>query len=70
MYLASRLVVLAGALLVGVLRGLPGPALPASSTLTSWDGGWYREIVLNGYPDHVPRIDGRATQSALAIFPI
>ena len=39
--------------------------------LPFWDGTWYREIILHGYPDHLP-IDslGHVAQNTLAFYPL
>lgn len=46
--------------------------LPADygTIVTSWDGQWYWDIVLNGYPDRVVDGAGHPVQSALAFFPL
>ena len=65
-YLASRLVALA-AIAVGT-HFQPGRTL--SKAFTSWDAGWWLLTATEGYPDHVPEIDGRATASTIAFFPL
>ncbi|KRE57170.1 hypothetical protein [Phycicoccus sp. Soil748] len=46
--------------------------LPADygSVVTSWDGQWYWDIVLHGYPSTVVDTGGHAVQSSLAFFPL
>lgn len=35
-----------------------------------WDGGWYFQTALVGYPHEVPTVAGRAVQSTLGFFPL
>jgi hypothetical protein len=46
--------------------------LPADygSVVTSWDGQWYWDIVLHGYPSTVVDTSGQAQQTSLAFFPL
>jgi hypothetical protein len=46
--------------------------LPADygTVVTSWDGQWYWDIVLHGYPSSVVDTSGQAVQSSLAFFPL
>lgn len=39
------------------------------SAVQYWDGQWYRQIVEQGYPDALPRVDGRVVQNAWAFYP-
>lgn len=38
--------------------------------LTNWDGAWYRQIALHGYPQHLPTVHGHVVQNALAFYPL
>ncbi len=46
--------------------------LPADygTVMTSWDGQWYWQIVLHGYPSSAVGPDGVPVQTALAFFPL
>jgi hypothetical protein len=57
--------------LVGYHSTVPA-RLPADygSVVTSWDGQWYWDIVLHGYPTTVVDTSGHAVQSSLAFFPL
>ena len=75
-YLASRAVVLAAAAVAAAVRGDPGrgpwPALPGGGdgvvrALGRFDGGWYLDLALRGYPG-VDQVDGRL--KSLAFFPL
>jgi hypothetical protein len=75
-YLASRAVVLAAAAVAAVRSGDPGrgpwPALPAGGdgvvrALGRFDGGWYLDLALQGYPG-VGDLDGGL--KSLAFFPL
>lgn len=76
-YLASRVVVLAAAAVAAAVRGRdlgsgPWPALPGGGegvvrALGRFDGGWYLELALRGYPG-VDQVDGRL--KSLAFFPL
>jgi hypothetical protein len=75
-YLASRAVVLGAAAVAAVRSGDPGrgpwPALPAGGdgvvrALGRFDGGWYLDLALQGYPG-VADLDGRL--KSLAFFPL
>lgn len=65
-YALSRLLVLALAVLVGVVH----PSMTVSGILSDWDGGWYLDIVRDGYPAAIPEVAGRATESPHAFFPL
>jgi hypothetical protein len=60
------------------LESLPGyhaagPAVSPpdyASVMTSWDGQWYWDIAVNGYPTTVLAQDGRPAQTSLAFFPL
>ncbi len=62
-YLASRVLLLAVALINGALRH---HAL--LHELANWDGLLYRELANNGYPDHVPH--ARSTLGFFPLFPL
>jgi len=75
-YLASRAVVLVSAAVAAAVGGDPGrgpwPALPgggdgAVRALGRFDGGWYLDLALRGYPG-VDQLDGRL--KSLAFFPL
>jgi hypothetical protein len=75
-YLASRAVVLAAAAVAAVRSSDPGrgpwPALPAGGdgvvrALGRFDGGWYLDLAIQGYPG-VADLDGRL--KSLAFFPL
>jgi hypothetical protein len=75
-YLVSRAVVLAAAGVAAAVLGDPGrgpwPALPgggdgAVRALGRFDGGWYLDVALRGYPG-VDQLDGRL--KSLAFFPL
>jgi hypothetical protein len=75
-YLASRAVVLVAAVVAAAVRGDPGrgpwPALPGGGdgvvrALGRFDGGWYLDLALRGYPG-VGQVDGRL--KSLAFFPL
>ena len=57
--------------LLGYHSAVPA-RLPADygSVVTSWDGQWYWDIVLHGYPSTVVDSGGHAVQSSLAFFPL
>lgn len=57
--------------LVGYHSTVPA-RLPADygSVVTAWDGQWYWDIVLHGYPSTVVDTSGQAVQSSLAFFPL
>lgn len=82
-YLLSRVVTTVFILVAAPRRAvrmedLPGyhsavtARLPAhyGSVVTSWDGQWYWDIVLHGYPSTVVDTSGHAVQSSLAFFPL
>lgn len=80
-YAATRLVTLAAAWIVPLIRVQPSAADPATRPLTisqvlaTWDGHWYIDIARNGYPHSVPPGDffagtGAAAQNGIAFFPI
>lgn len=59
------------------LRGLfiydpPMPAAPGYLTsATNWDGQWYQQIAMHGYPHELPTAtSGPAAQSAWAFYPL
>ena len=75
-YLGSRAVVLAAAAVAAAVGGDPGrgpwPDLPGGGdgvvrALGRFDGGWYLELALRGYPG-VDQLDGRL--KSLAFFPL
>jgi len=53
---------------------MPMPTLvdPASyfHVIANWDGQWYRSIVENGYPQHLPVQDGVVQENAWAFYPM
>ena len=66
MYLASRLFVFIGLWLASRMElgvGVVGAVTP-------WDGGWYLSVAEDGYPRTMPVINGYASQSNLAFFPL
>lgn len=65
-YALSRLLVLALAVLVGVVH----PSMTVAGILSDWDGGWYLDIVRDGYPSVIPEVAGRATEGPHAFFPL
>lgn len=80
-YAASRLVTLIAAWVVTLVRVDPSAADPAtrphtvSQVLTTWDGHWYLDLALHGYPTHVPAGSfaagtGAAAQNGLGFFPL
>jgi hypothetical protein len=46
--------------------------LPAdyATVMTSWDGQWYWDIAVNGYPESALGPDGQPVQTSLAFFPL
>ncbi|WP_407941422.1 hypothetical protein [Metallococcus carri] len=56
----------------GVPGGTGGAAHPAYlDMMRMWDGTWYREIAVNGYPDQIPRNEaGVVQQNAWAFYPL
>lgn len=50
----------------------PSPAAPGYlTTMTNWDGQWYREIATNGYPVVLPRdAFGRVDMNVWAFWPL
>jgi hypothetical protein len=75
-YLASRALVLVTAAVAAAVRGDPGrgpwPDLPGGGdgvvrALGRFDGGWYLDLALRGYPG-VEQLDGRL--KSLAFFPL
>lgn len=80
-YAATRLVTLAAAWVVTLIRVDPSAADPGtrphtiSQVLTTWDGHWYLNLARNGYPHLVPPGDfhagtGAAAQNGIAFFPV
>lgn len=79
-YAATRAVTLAAAWVVTLIRVDPSAADPAtrphtiSQVLAIWDGHWYIDVALNGYPHVVPAGNfsegtGAAAQNGIAFFP-
>jgi hypothetical protein len=49
----------------------PMPASPGYLTaLTNWDGQWYAQIALHGYPSTLPRHHGAVVQNVWAFYPL
>lgn len=49
----------------------PAPPDPGYLGLvTNWDGQWYQDVVENGYPRDLPRVDGEVQQNAWAFYPV
>lgn len=72
-YAAARLVTTALALVSTALAPVDGrhgsdPSL--FDYIVAWDGAWYREIALNGYPTELPTSNGEVQQNAWAFMPI
>lgn len=47
-----------------------GHQVSLTEGLSNWDGAWYRQIAHQGYPHHLPRIDGAVRQNAWAFYPL
>ena len=65
-YAASRL-------MVGAAMWLADLILPESSFLDlakEWDGSWYYEIIVSGYPRSLPEIDGVVQVNTTGFFPL
>ncbi len=80
-YAASRIVTLIAAWVVTLVRVDPTAADPTtrphtlSQVLSTWDGHWYLDLALHGYPHQVPPGSfsagtGAAAQNGLAFFPL
>jgi hypothetical protein len=49
----------------------PAPASPGYlDMLTNWDGQWYADVVANGYPSDLPRVDGQVQENTWAFYPL
>lgn len=48
------------------------PSVPATfgDVVTNWDGQWYLDIVLHGYPASAFAADGQPAQTSLAFYPL
>jgi hypothetical protein len=72
-YVASRLIVLAGAgVAAGAVRPRPTSAFrPIIDVLTSWDARWYLRLVRDGYPADVPpHVTFLQPEARTAFFPL
>lgn len=50
---------------------VPGMLPPDYATvMTSWDGQWYWDIAVSGYPSSARGADGQPAQTSLAFFPL
>jgi hypothetical protein len=81
-FLTTRLA--SGFLIVVLARHqIPASALPADMPLptlespatylhviANWDGQWYRQIAMHGYPSRLPVEDGAVQQNAWAFYPL
>lgn len=47
-----------------------GHPVTLTEGLSNWDGAWYRQIAQQGYPHHLPRVDGAVQQNAWAFYPM
>ena len=65
LFIGSRIAVF-GAMWT-VSRILP---LATGRLVWTWDGEWYLLAMAQGYPDHVPTLNGRVTTSTIAFFPL
>lgn len=74
LYAAGRVVTTAIMLLTAAIappNGRHGPSASPLDYAVGWDGAWYREIALFGYPEVLPRDDGGAVQqNAWAFMPL
>lgn len=74
----AAMVLVASRAQVVVLESIPGyhSTVPSRQppgyldVMTSWDGQWYWDVVLNGYPDSSLGPDGQPAQTSLAFFPL
>ncbi len=56
---------------VGVQITEPFPASPGYlDTVTNWDGQWYQLIAEQGYPDELPREDGKVVTNPFGFLPL
>ncbi|MGI6878004.1 hypothetical protein [Microbacterium sp. gxy059] len=73
-YLASRVITTTLMLLSAAIApawGRHGAEATPLDYAVAWDGAWYREIALFGYPTELPRgEDGMVTQNAWAFMPL
>jgi hypothetical protein len=65
-YVASRVVVAAGAATTAYLRA----GTRVTDVLVSWDGAWYRQIIRSGYPAHPAERAGDLLPNPIAFFPL
>lgn len=52
------------------LADLASPQHTFFDLAKSWDGGWYYQLALTGYPRELPVVAGEAAQSTLGFFPL
>jgi hypothetical protein len=57
-------------ILAGLVAALHHPGFTVGNFLSTWDGQWYLKLIAGGYPNHVPEIGGRATESVIGFFPL
>ncbi|WP_156762046.1 hypothetical protein [Microbacterium karelineae] len=72
-YAAARVVTTILAVASAALAPADGRHGPDPSLLdyvVGWDGAWYREIALNGYPTELPTSGGEVQQNAWAFMPL
>ena len=55
-----------------VMPDWTGPSVEPIDMTVLWDGRWYRNVALEGYPDPLPvdQSTGRVTQNAWAFYPL
>ena len=55
-----------------VMPDWTGPTVEPIDMTVLWDGSWYREVALHGYPDALPvdAASGRVMQNAWAFYPL
>ncbi|GAA2733841.1 hypothetical protein GCM10009867_12620 [Pedococcus aerophilus] len=55
-----------------VMLDWTGPTVEPIDMTVLWDGSWYRNVALQGYPDPLPvdQTTGRVTQNAWAFYPL
>ena len=55
-----------------VMPDWTGPSVEPIDMTVLWDGSWYRNVALEGYPDPLPvdQSTGRVTQNAWAFYPL
>jgi len=56
----------------GVMPDWTGPTVEPIDMTVLWDGSWYREVALHGYPIPLPLdpTSGHVTQNAWAFYPL